>query len=316
MNDSSVHTIRIATRSSRLALWQANHVAALTGDLDESIKVEIIHVSTLGDRDQIERLAAFGGQGVFTREVQKVVLDNQADIAVHSLKDLPTESVEGLTLACVPARASRFDVLVLPGGEQLGDTAADAILDRLPQKAKVGTGSPRRRAQLWHQRSDLQLEEVRGNVETRLRKLDDGGYDALILAEAGLSRLDLSDRISATFEPPMLFPAVGQGALGIECRSNDQACIDVLARLTNANTLAEVTAERALLKDLRAGCHAPLGVMTQLADETLSLEAVVLNLEGTQRITAQANAPVSEAEQLGIDVAQQLRDQDASVLIG
>ena len=311
---ASAQLIRIATRSSRLALWQAEHVASLLTSLGNGIEAEIIHVSTLGDRDQKERLAAFGGQGVFTREVQKVVLDDQADIAVHSLKDLPTEPTEGLVLGAVPDRAPRFDSLILPASSDVEVTGA-TILDVLPPNAKVGTGSPRRRAQLLNQRSDLQLDEVRGNVETRLRKLDEGQFDALILAEAGLRRLELADRISATFAPPILFPAVGQGALGIECRSDDDAVLSALAQLTDSATLAEVTAERSLLRDLRAGCHAPLGVITEVNGDEFRLEAVVLSLDGQQRITASGTAPLSDAENLGIEVADALRSQDASELL-
>ncbi len=185
------------------------------------MKVEIVEVSTTGDRDRFSALSQMGGQGVFTREVQNAVLEGRADLAVHSLKDLPTQPTEGLALAGVPQREQRFDALILPKGKN--GTLAD-----LPTGAKVGTGSLRRRAQLLHQRPDLKLEEVRGNVETRLRKVDDGEYDAILLAEAGLRRLGWADRISAVLSPPLVYPAVGQAALGLECRADDENTTQLL----------------------------------------------------------------------------------------
>ena len=199
--------LRIATRASNLALWQANFVADLLRSQDPGQKVELVHVTTTGDRVRDVSLTRLGGVGVFTREIQQAVLENRADIAVHSLKDLPTEPVDGLSLAAVPERASAWDALVLPAGSPLSPTA----IRGLPKGARIGTGSLRRRAQLLFLRPDLEFLDLRGNVETRLRKLDDGACDALILAEAGLDRLGLSARISARLAPPELFPAVGQG---------------------------------------------------------------------------------------------------------
>lgn len=241
--------IRIATRTSALALWQAHYIAGRLQQLPAAPAVEIVHIITTGDQNQTDALRQFGGTGVFTREVQKAVLDGRADIAVHSLKDLPTLTAEGLQLAAVPERAPRCDALLLPGHSPPVSTIHD-----LPESARIGTGSPRRQAQLLHHRPDLLVQEIRGNVDTRLRKLDEGQYDAILLAEAGLTRLGLAERMSLPLTPPLFFPAVSQGALGIECRGDDQAVQALLSQLTCHGTLTEVLAERALLRELRAGC--------------------------------------------------------------
>lgn len=303
--------IRIATRASRLALWQAHYVQQLLKAASPETSVEIVHVSTLGDRDKSEPLSSLGAFGVFTREVQKVVLDGSAEIAVHSLKDLPTEAVPGLTLAAVPVRGAVHDVLLLPASRRHGD-ATPSLAD-LPEGAVVGTGSVRRRAQLLHQRPDLQFQEARGNVETRLRKLDDGEFDALILAAAGLIRLELADRIDAELLPPMMLPAIGQGALGIECRSDDAITRELLAKIDDWATRQAVTAERSLLHDLQGGCHAPIAAATNWPDETLELTAVVLSLDGRQRLVATGRG--DDAVSLGQEVAAQLRAQGADQLV-
>jgi hydroxymethylbilane synthase len=303
-----------------LALWQAEHVRDLLLSVAPERGVEIVPLSTIGDRDKTEaltRLGGGGGVGVFTREIQAALLDDRADLAVHSLKDLPTEPVAGLTLAAVPQRGAMFDVLVLPKGHEYG--TANSIDIALPTQARIGSGSPRRRAQLLHLRPDFQFVEARGNVETRLRKLDEGQFDALVLAEAGLTRLELADRISAPLRPPLMLPAVGQGALGIECRSDDEATRAVLSRLTDQSTLFAVLAERTVLATLRAGCHAPLGVWTRPEGSLLRLTAVVLSLDGAQRFESDRLATVaSEADAiaLGRAVAEELQTQGAAALLG
>jgi hydroxymethylbilane synthase len=309
-----VTKLRIATRSSPLALWQAEHVAALLADA-AAVDAELVHVSTLGDRDRVDPLASFGGIGVFTREVQRAVLDGRADLAVHSLKDLPTDSTPDLVLAAVPERASRYDALVLPRGVKLPNDVALAMA-ALPDEARVGTGSPRRRSQLLRLRPDLRLDEVRGNVDTRLRKLDEGTYDALVLAEAGLMRLGLGDRISARLDPPALFPAVGQGALAIECRSDDAVALGCLAVLDHATTRAEVTAERSALAALRAGCHAPVGALAAIANGQLSLDVVVLSDDGRERFHARAEGSIDSAAEIGRTAALALLATDAARLLG
>ena len=269
------------------------------------VEAELVHVSTIGDRDQREPLSAFGGVGVFTREVQRAVLDGRADLAVHSLKDLPTEPAEGLRLAAVPEREARFDALVLPAGVGFGGDPV-VTLASLPEGGRVGTSSPRRRAQLLRLRPDAEPVDVRGNVDTRLRKLDGGDYDALLLAEAGLRRLGLSERISAVLAPPAFFPAVGQGALGIECRHADAATAALLAALDDPAARAEVTAERAALFALRAGCHAPVGTYAVIRDGRLRAEVVILGADGRERLTATAEGPVADAEAIGREAASDL----------
>ena len=298
----TLHAIKIATRASRLALWQANFVADRLRESNSELSVELVEVTTSGDRDQTEPLRDFGGLGVFTREVQRAVLDGRADMAVHSLKDLPTDSVEGLQLACVPPRASVNDAVVLSAD----DIRSGFEINDLNPGSRIGTGSPRRQAQLMHLDLGLELLEIRGNVETRLKKLDVGDYDAVILAEAGLERLGLSDRISLRLAPPEMFPAVGQGALGIECRVSDDKTAEYLKSIDDPVTHATVRAERAMLATLRAGCHAPVGVSSVVDADELTLRAVLLNLEGTQRIEKTASGSLLEPETVGIRVADLL----------
>jgi hydroxymethylbilane synthase len=304
-------------------MWQAEHVRALLKSAAPERAVEIVPLSTIGDRDKTEALTRLGGGsgvGVFTREIQAALLDDRADVAVHSLKDLPTDQVDGLTLAAVPQRGAMFDVLVLPeseGRKQKAESSGDESL--LPSGSRIGSGSPRRRAQLLHHRPDLQFVEARGNVETRMRKLDEGQFDALVLAEAGLTRLELAGRISAPLRPPFMLPAVGQGALGIECRSDDESTRDALAKLIDRATLHAVLAERTVLSTLRAGCHAPLGVWTRPEGNSLRLTAVVLSLDGTQRFESERLAAVAsdaDAVALGRTVADDLLTQGAAALLG
>jgi hydroxymethylbilane synthase len=311
VSTSSPRTVRIATRASRLALWQADHVARLLKSAAPEVVVEIVHVTTSGDRDQTGALSSFGGLGVFTREVQKAVLDGQADLAVHSLKDLPTESAAGLCLAAVPQRENTADALVLPAG-----AAAIADLASLSSGARLGTGSLRRQAQLLHVRPDLMFSDVRGNVETRLRKLDAGDYDGLVLAVAGLARLGFADRISLELAPPVMYAAVGQGALGIECREVDTDLRILLAQLDDSAARTRVTAERALLAHLHAGCHAPVGAATRIESGDLVLEAVVFSPDGKERLFAEGRGPTVDSARLGQEVAERLLAQGADRLIG
>lgn len=309
MASASSRRIRIATRESQLALWQANFVKDQLSYTYPDCEVELVPVSTIGDRDRTAALRNMGGQGVFTREVQRIVLDDQADIAVHSLKDLPTVPVDGLQLAGIPARAPRFDALLLP----LNSTYQS--IDELPENFRIGTGSPRRQAQLWNHRPDLDLMEIRGNVETRIRKLDEGEYDAIILAEAGLRRLGLADRINFLLQPPVMLPAVGQAALGIECRHDDSEMAQLLEGISDEQTIREVTVERACLATLKAGCHAPVGVMCQEDGEQLSFQGVVLSADGRQRFDVSLAATIDQHRQLGVDAAQQLIIQGADQVL-
>lgn len=310
MTVSASILVRLATRGSALALWQARHIAGLITAASPATTVELVEVSTTGDRVQSQPLRDMGGTGVFTREVQLAVLDGRADLAVHSLKDLPTETAPGLQLAGIPERGVTTDALVLPKGSPLPPR-----WDALPPGARVGTGSPRRQSQLRHVRPDLQLSEIRGNVETRLRKLDDGEYDALVLASAGLIRLGLEQRISCPITPPVMYHAVSQGAIGLECRTDDVATQRLLQLITHPSTWAAALAERSLLRSLRAGCHAPVGVSTRVEGDTLLMEAVVLSPDGTQRWIATSTGVVNQPEPLGLLVAQNLIKQGATAVL-
>lgn len=302
--------LRIATRGSNLALWQAEFVAGRLRSFYPKLTIDLVRIATEGDRATTVPLAQFGGLGVFTREIQLALLNDRADLAVHSLKDLPTEAVEGITLAAIPERASPYDALVLGRRSAQPESIRD-----LPPNARVGTGSHRRRAQILHVRPDIQFLEVRGNVETRLRKLDNGEYDALILAEAGLERLGLAERISCRLEPPDLFPAVGQGALGIECRVDAADTIAIVAQLNDASTWSAAIAERQILARLKAGCHAPVGVATSFDNDRLAIEAVVLSRDGKLRLHSQGHGTLNDPAALGRTLADDLLGQGAAPLI-
>jgi len=295
--------LRLGTRASPLARWQADWVA---GELEKrGVDVELVLISTQGDV-KTGPLGQIGGQGLFTKEIQRALLDRQIDLAVHSLKDLPTADVAGLSLAAVPERESIADVLVCNPAKSITE---------LPKNARVGTGSLRRRAQLLHQRPDLQMLEIRGNVDTRLRKLDAGEYDALVLAQAGLHRLGLDARISGVIPISVMLPAIGQGALGIETRAADASTRQILAPLNHEATHQSVIAERTLLATLRGGCLAPVGAWGRVENSLLLLDGVVLSGDGKQRIAASASGSPSAADEIGIEVAQQLIAQGAEKLI-
>ena len=304
MSDS-IH-LRLGTRASQLARWQAEWVAARLNEAD-GVEVELVPISTSGDRDQRGPIAALGTQGVFTKELQRALLADEIDLAVHSLKDLPTDAIEGLALAAVPARGPVGDVLIT----KQGGTFAD-----LPQGAVVGTGSLRRRAQLLHARGDLQMNDLRGNVDTRLSKVRDGDYDAIVLAEAGLVRLGLDDAITERLPVSLMLPAVGQGALGIEARAGDAATCELLAEvLDDTDTHAAVLAERALLATLRGGCLAPVGGLGIVENEQLHLTGVVLSGDGKQRIESRQSGGLTAAAEVGRRAAEELIEQGASKLI-
>jgi hydroxymethylbilane synthase len=295
--------LRLGTRASALARWQAEWVAAQLQA--RGTAVELVPITTQGDVKS-GPLGQIGGQGLFTKELQRALLDGQIDLAVHSLKDLPTAPVEGLTLAAVPERESTADVLI--------STKADRI-ESLPRGARIGTGSLRRKAQLLHVRPDLVVEDIRGNVETRLRKLDEGHYDAIVLAEAGLKRLGLADRITQVIPRSMMLPAIGQGALGIEARADDQPTRKALAPLDHFTTHQAVLAERTLLFTLRAGCLAPVGAWGRIEGGRLVLDAVVLSPDGIRRLVASGTSDTATAVALGQQVAEDLLGQGAAELI-
>ncbi|MEN1678674.1 MAG: hydroxymethylbilane synthase [Planctomycetota bacterium] len=296
--------LRIGTRASKLARWQSDWVAEQLRGLGH--EVEMVEIKTSGDRQQMGPIEAIGVTGVFTKELQRALLEERVDLAVHSLKDLPTAAIDGLTVAAVPPREGVRDALISPAAESL---------DALAQGARVGTGSYRRRAQLLHRRPDLQMLDLRGNVDTRLRKLDDGDYDAILLAEAGLRRLGLADRISLAIPAETLLPAPGQGALGIECRAGDESTPSVLAPLDHAATHAAVVAERSALAHLEGGCLAALGAWGRIEGESLRLSVVVLSEDGTKRLFAESTGSPAEAAAVGIAAADDLLSQGAGELL-
>lgn len=295
--------LRLGTRASALARWQADWVAARLTEL--GIEVELVPITTQGDV-KTQPLGQIGGQGLFTKELQRALLDNQIDLAVHSLKDLPTAAVDGLALVAVPERESTADVLVSNVAQRIDD---------LPKAARIGTGSLRRKAQLLHIRPDLQFEDIRGNVDTRLRKLDEGQYDAIVLAEAGLRRLGMTERIANVIPQEVMLPAVGQGALGIEAREDDSAACELAELLDHPATHQAVLAERSLLLTLRGGCLAPVGAFARMVLGDLLLDAVVVKSDGSKKLTAGGRDGPECAFALGERVAQSLLSQGASDLI-
>jgi hydroxymethylbilane synthase len=298
--------LRIGTRGSPLALWQAEYVAGRLQPLAAPRPIELVQIETSGDVVRDLPLSQIGGDGVFTKEIQRALLENVVDVAVHSLKDLPTTFVEGLTLGAVPPRGATGDVFV---------SRRHARFDDLPQGAVVATGSLRRRAQALHRRPDLKLTAIRGNVGTRLHKLDEQDLDAIILAQAGLERLGLSAHITEILDPLWMLPAVGQGALGLECRSDDPATLTVLELLNDAPTRQAVLAERALLRGLGGGCLVPIGARAVINGDRLTLRAAVLAPDGSRRVADEAEGPAVDAERIGQALAERMLEQGARELL-
>ena len=298
--------LRIGTRGSKLALWQANFVAAALGPLAAPRPVERLTIETTGDQVSDRPLGELGGIGVFTKEIQRALLAGAVDVAVHSLKDLPTIPVEGLVLAAVPARAATGDVFI---------SKKHQSFDALPAGAVVATGSLRRQAQILHRRPDLKLVGIRGNIDTRLRKLVEEDLDGLILAQAGLERLGLAGAITEVLDPSWFLPAVGQGALGLECRAEDAVTRELLTRLDDVATHQAVLAERALLAGLGGGCLVPIGAIGKVEANVLNLRAAVLSPDGRQRVAGEIAGSAEQAEQLGRKLADQLRAQGASEVL-
>jgi hydroxymethylbilane synthase len=295
--------LRLGTRGSALAQWQAEWVAAQLKSL--GVEVELRPITTRGDQRQ-EPLGAIGGEGLFTKEIQRALLDDRIDLAVHSLKDLPTAQPAELCLAAVPERAAAGDALVC---------LKHASLDALPDGATVGTGSMRRRAQLLHVRRDLRMKDIRGNVDTRLRKLERGEYDALVLAQAGLQRLGLAEKITQRLPPTLLLPAVGQGALALETRADDKAARNSVAPLNHPATHAAVVAERAMLAALQGGCLAPVAGYGRVENDRLILTGRVISHDGARLLETMLAADVADAAALGRQVAEALLAEGAAGLI-
>ena len=300
---SAGRTLVIGSRASRLALWQAGHIQERLRAVGREARIEMIHTS--GDRITDRPLAAIGGQGVFVKEIEEALLAKRIDLAVHSLKDLPTQQPEGLVLACVPEREDPRDLLAAPGAPSLADLPAGAVL---------GTGSPRRACQILVLRPDLHIQDLRGNVDTRVAKLMRGEYGAILLACAGVRRLGLQVEGQVLALEQML-PAVGQGALAIETRADDAEARAVLAPVNHPPTAAAVAAERAFLLGLGGGCQAPIAAVGEVAGEGLSLRGLVGDPEGGRLLRGRRSGSAADPEAVGAALAESLLEQGAAALV-
>jgi hydroxymethylbilane synthase len=308
-----VKRLRIGTRASALALWQANHIADALGRID-GVETELVRIRTAGDRlpsapvaqinEQISSGA--GGKGIFIKEIEEALLGGEIDLAVHSMKDVPAQTPPGLTFAAVTRREDPRDCLI---------SRNRGTLKSLPNGARIGTSSLRRQAQLLYHRPDLDVAELRGNVDTRLKKLESGEFDAIVLAVAGINRLGLTDRISEVLDEGIMLPAVGQGALGIETRASDLETSKLVAALDDPDSRACITAERAVLRALEGGCQIPLGALGSLRGGELHLEAAVFSAAGSESVRCSENGPPEEAHAIGLRLAATLVESGADKLL-
>lgn len=299
-------TLKIATRQSPLALWQANYVKDRLQQLYPDLTIELVPMVTKGDVILDSPLAKIGGKGLFVKELENALLNKKADIAVHSMKDVPMQFPKGLGLSVICQREDPRDAFVSHSYRTFAE---------LPQGAVVGTSSLRRQCQLKALHPDLDIRSLRGNVGTRLSKLDNGDYDAIILASAGLIRLGLADRIASFIDVEQSLPAAGQGAVGIECRTDDAQVQALLAPLADAETTYCVLAERAMNNHLQGGCQVPIGGYAVLQQGQLYLRALVGDIDGSRIIRAEGKSPVENAEALGVQIAEQLLAQGADKIL-
>ena len=301
--------LRIATRGSALALWQANHIRERLAEL-HGIESELIRIRTSGDNFQGSSVAQLseqiGMKGVFIKELEEALLAGVADLAVHSMKDVPTENPVGLIFPAITKRGDVRDCLISRDGKKLDD---------LPPGARVGTSSLRRQAQLRHRRPDLELFDLRGNVDTRLKKIAAGEFDAIVLAAAGIDRLGATDRITQILPPEVMLPAVGQGALGIEVRADDRDTSELVAALDDPESHAAVTCERALLRELEGGCQVPLGAWARHENSELRLEAGVYSTDGKEFVRKELRGHADDAERLGVRLGQILIEAGADKIL-
>jgi hydroxymethylbilane synthase len=298
--------VRIATRKSALALWQAEFVKAELERFHADVRVELVPMSTQGDIILDTPLAKIGGKGLFVKELEQAMLDGRADIAVHSMKDVPVEFPQGLALHTICEREDPRDAFV---------SNNFANLSELPQGAIVGTSSLRRQCQIKALRPDLDIRDLRGNVNTRLGKLDDGQYDAIILAAAGLIRLEMESRIADYIEPEVSLPANGQGAVGIECRIDDEVTKALLAPLEHTQTRIRVNAERSMNRYLEGGCQVPMGAYALVDGEQVHLRGLVGAVDGSEILRDEVTGHVNDAEKLGIELAKKLLAQGADKIL-
>ncbi|MFC4260708.1 hydroxymethylbilane synthase [Marinobacter lacisalsi] len=300
-------TLRIATRKSALALWQAEFIKAELERLHDNVEVELVGIKTQGDKILDVPLAKIGGKALFVKELEEAMLDGRADLAVHSMKDVPMEFPEGLGLVAICEREDPTDAFI---------SNDYATVDDLPRGAVVGTASMRREAQLRSYRPDLEIRTLRGNVNTRLAKLDAGDYQAIVLASSGLKRLGFHDRIRYTLPDDLSLPAVGQGALGIECRLSDQELVDLLTPLNHRDTWDRVTAERALNRRLEGGCQVPIAAYALLEDDdTLWLRGLVGKVNGEEILRVEGRCPRKDGETLGRELAEDLLKMGADRIL-
>ncbi len=303
----NTNTLTIASRKSPMALWQANHVKSLLQKKHPDLKIAILGTSTSGDRDKTTPLNELGGKEVFVKEVQNTLLQQEADIAVHCIKDMSAHNVAGLSLVAVCERDDPRDAFV---------SNKYANLDAMPAGSVIGTGSPRRESLLRAARPDITIKPIRGNVDTRLSKLDANEYDAILLSAAGLTRMSLAHRVQFLFNPELFIPAIGQGALGLECRSNDDRCQELLAALDHSPSHLCIAAERALNQRLGGGCHTPLGAYATIdSDNHINLIAMVASADGSVQLRTHQNGPAENAQKIGIEAANHLITQGANNLL-
>ena len=298
--------IRVATRGSMLALQQSGIIKAALEKLWPEIRFELQIIKTTGDKITGVPLAQVGGKGLFVKEIEDALLDGSADLAVHSMKDVPAALPEGLIIAAVPEREDPRDALIIRSGKTIADLRHGAL---------IGTSSLRRSAQIRAMRPDFEVRDLRGNVETRLRKLDEGQFDAIILAAAGLNRMGWQDRVTMYMDPVEFIPAIGQGALGIEARSGDHRVLSLLAPLDHPETAVTVSSERSLLKELEGGCQVPIAGYARLTGKTIRLSGLVASLDGRQLFRAVRAAPMEDAVVLGKRVAGELLDMGARKIL-
>jgi hydroxymethylbilane synthase len=299
--------LRIATRKSQLALWQAEHVAGLLREAHPGLQIELVPLLTQGDRIQDRTLAAIGGKGLFIKELEVAIEDLRADIAVHSMKDVPADLPHGLTIGAVLQRADPRDALVT--------TSGIARLEDLPRGAIVGTSSLRRQAQLYALRPDLKIESLRGNVDTRIRKLDAGGMDAIVLACAGLVRLGLESRITARLDPKVCLPAVSQGVIGIECRRSDARTVQLLQALEDAPTRVALDAERAFAARLGGSCQSPIAAYAELDTDRITLRGLVAEPDGSRLLRDSSSGDLKNPAALGRQLAERMLAAGAGPLL-
>ncbi|MFI4890140.1 MAG: hydroxymethylbilane synthase [Steroidobacterales bacterium] len=298
--------LRIATRKSQLALWQAEHVASLLRSAHSGLVVELVPMSTKGDLILDRSLAAIGGKGLFIKELETAMEEGRAEIAVHSMKDVPAELPPGFVIGAVLERADARDALLATRYSDIGE---------LPLGAVIGTSSLRRQAQLLALRPDVRIEALRGNVGTRLKRLDDGGLDAIVLACAGLVRLGLESRITAYLDPGVSLPAVGQGVIGVECRGNDAATLSLLAALEHPATRTEIRAERAFSGRLGGSCQSPIAAHARLANGSLTLDGLVAEPDGSRLLRDRISGSATDPDALGEALAQRILCAGAESLL-